>query len=299
MDIDAVRMFVLLAGKLNFTETSRLLQVSQPTLSRKMKMLEESLSVTLIHRRGGHISLTPQGETFLEEGQKLLNQIDQTIELVQREREDEAGTIRLGCLHPMAKFITDTMIVDFHTKYPDISIHFKTMIPRTISSFEEVDLMIAPFWPQDDSVVAKQLPRFRRYCYASREYLEETGMPIDLEDLENHHCVTQTNAIENQRTWIMRDHAGNRREIEVDGPMAADSADVTIDLVKKGFGIGLISPLKAANSAKNGELVRLFNGKWFIENHMYVMYKQNAHMPKRFKIFIEEFSKVYSQLTHE
>ncbi|EGR0753577.1 LysR family transcriptional regulator [Vibrio vulnificus] len=295
MDIEAVRMFVLLARKLNFTQTSLLLQVSQPTLSRKIKMLEESLSVTLIHRRGGHISLTPQGDTFLEEGQKLLNQIDQTIELVQREREDEAGTIRLGCLHPMAKFITDTMIVDFHKKYPDISIHFKTMIPRTLSSFEEVDLMIAPFWPQDDSVVAKKLPRFRRYCYASKEYLEGAGMLADLEDLENHQCITQTNSVENQRTWVLSDEAGNRREVKVNGLMAADSIDITIDLVQKGFGIGLISPHKVAES---GELVRLFNGKWFIENHMYVMYKQNTHMPKRFKLFIEEFSKIYSKYSH-
>ena len=41
MDIEAVKMFVMLASKLNFTETSRLLQISQPTLSRKIKMLEE------------------------------------------------------------------------------------------------------------------------------------------------------------------------------------------------------------------------------------------------------------------
>ncbi len=299
MDIDAVRMFVLLAGKLNFTETSRLLQVSQPTLSRKIKMLEASLSVTLIHRRGGHISLTPQGEIFLEEGQRLLNQVDKTIELVQLEREDEAGVIHLGCLHPMAKFIVDVMAVDFHKKYPDISIHFKTMIPRTLNSFEEVDLMIAPFWPQDDTVVAKKLPRFRRYCYASKEYLHETGIPIDVEDLVNHQCVTQTNALDNQRTWGLRNKLGKRKEVEVGGVMAADSSDIMIDLVKKGFGIGLISPHKAKDVNSNDQLVRLFNGQWFIENHMYVMYKQNAYMPKRFKILIEEFTKAYSELTHE
>lgn len=299
MDIEAVRMFVLLADKLNFTETSRLLLVSQPTLSRKIKMLEESLAVTLIHRRGGHISLTPQGETFLCESIKLLKQIDKTIELVQNEREDESGTIRVGCLHPMAKFITDNFIVDFHKRFPDISIHFKTMIPRTLSSFEEVDIMIAPFWPEDDSVVAKRLPRFRRYCYASPEYLKEAGTPTTIDELVNHDCVTQTNAVENQRVWVLRDEEGNRKELEVHGVMAADSIDVTIELVNKGFGIGLISPHKALDFLDSGRLIKLFDGEWFIENHMYVMYKQNAHMPKRFKIFVDEFSKTYSQLTHE
>ena len=66
MDIEAVKMFSVLAKKLNYTETAKALDVSQPTLSRKIKALEESLNVTLVHRRGSSISLTPQGETFLE-----------------------------------------------------------------------------------------------------------------------------------------------------------------------------------------------------------------------------------------
>ncbi|HAS25502.1 LysR family transcriptional regulator [Vibrio splendidus] len=294
MDIEAVKMFVLLADKLNFTETSRLLQVSQPTLSRKIKMLEESLSVTLVHRRGGHISLTPQGETFLVQAMMLLEHIDKTVELVQSEQQDESGVIRIGCLHPMAKFITDNLIVDFSKKYPHISLQFKTMIPRTLGSFEEVDIMIAPFWPDDDSVVAKKLPPNRRYCFASPKYLAEFGTPQDINELSNHHCVTQTNMVANQKFWVLQNGLGQRKEVMVSGSMAADSADITIDLIKKDFGIGLIGKYKAKEGIERGELIPLFNEEWFIEGNMYVMYKQNPHIPRRFKIFIEEFIEIYT-----
>ncbi|WP_236688432.1 LysR family transcriptional regulator [Vibrio renipiscarius] len=296
MDIEAVRMFVALAGKLNFTETSRLLQVSQPTLSRKIKMLEESLSVTLVHRRGGHISLTPQGETFLIQSESLLEHIDRTIALVQSEQQDESGIIRIGCLHPMAKFITDNFIVNFNKKYPHIAVHFKTMIPRTLNSFEEVDIMVAPFWPEDDSVVAKKLPANRRYCFASPQYLAEFGTPEDIKDLSHHHCVTQTNAVKMQKSWTLQNKQGHQEEVAVTGMMASDSTDITIELIKKGFGIGLSGRYKAAEGRSNGELVELFDGEWFTESNMYILYKQNPYIPRRFKIFIKEFTKVYTHI---
>lgn len=297
MDIEALKMFVTLAEKLNFTETARVLQTSQPTLSRKIKLLEESLSVTLVHRRGGHISLTPQGETFLTQSRLLLAQVDRTIALVKSEQQDEAGLIRVGCLHPMSKFITDNLIVDFNQKYPHISFQFKTMIPKTLNSFEEVDIMIAPFWPEEDSVVAKKLPANRRYCFASPEYLAKYGTPKSVNELSQHLCITQTNASKIQKCWTLQNKHKQQKDIAVTGIMASDSTDISIELIKKGFGIGLIGRYKAKEGCEKGELIELFKGEWFTHTHMYILYKQNPYIPRRFKLFINALTEVYTRHT--
>lgn len=296
MDIDTLKMFVLLARKLNFTETSKVLQVSQPTLSRKIKMLEESIHVTLIHRRGGHISLTPQGETFLQQAEILLAQIEKSIELVQSEKLEESGVIRIGCLHPMATFITEHFITEFHARYPLITLHFKTMIPKTLSLFEDVDIMIAPFWPEDDNIVAKPLATYRRYCYASKAYLAARGTPTDVSQLSEHWCVTQTNAIDKQTSWSLQNRAGEQIKVPVSGCMAADSVDVTIELIKKGFGIGLIGHYKAQRSDPDNQLVPIFGNDWFVDGRMYLMHKQSLHTPKRFKLFMEAFIETYNKI---
>ncbi len=296
MDIEAVRMFVALAEKLNFTETARLLQISQPTLSRKIKLLENSLAVTLIHRRGGYISLTPQGETFLTQSVLLLTQIERTLASVKSEQQDEAGLIRIGCLHPMTKFITDNLIVNFNQQYPHIHFHFKTMIPKTLNSFEDVDIMIAPFWPEEDSVVAKKLPANRRYCFASPGYLAKFGTPKTIDELSKHLCIIQTNAIKMQKYWTLQNKEKQQKDIPITGAMASDSTDISIELIKKGFGIGLIGRYKAKEGYEKGELVELFQGQWFTHTHMYILYKQNPYIPRRFKLFINALTEVYTKM---
>lgn len=295
MDIEAVKMFSVLAKKLNYTETAKALDVSQPTLSRKIKALEESLNVTLVHRRGSSISLTPQGETFLESAGQILDLIDHTVEKLHVERKGVSGLLRIGCLHPMARFLTKSFLPDFHEKYPNIHIHFHTLTPNTLSLFEDVDLMIAPFLPNDESVVCRKASRFTRCCYASPKYVQKRGEPKYVHDLELHQCITHTNTPSQERYWNLTNENGDKRQIEVTGDMTTNSIDIAINLAQEGVGIGLIPDNQVREQVRCGELIKLFNGEWFEEGTLYILYKQSIHTPKRFKVFIEEFEAFHEQ----
>ncbi len=295
MDIEAVKMFSVLAKKLNYTETAKALDVSQPTLSRKIKSLEENLNVTLVHRRGNSISLTPQGKTFFDSAGQILELIDHTVEKLHDECKGVNGVLRIGCLHPMARFLTKQFLPDFHQKYPNIHIHFHTLTPNTLSLFEDVDLMIAPFLPNDESVVCRKVSRFTRCCYASKSYIQKRGEPKYVHDLELHQCITQTNTPNAERYWRLTNEKGDKREIEVKGHMTTNSIDIATNLALAGFGIGLLPSNQAREQVRCGELVMLFNGEWFEECTLYILYKQNIHTPRRFKVFIEEFEMFYDQ----
>ncbi|GAB3531589.1 LysR family transcriptional regulator [Photobacterium alginatilyticum] len=289
MDIEAVKMFCALAKKLNYTETAKALDVSQPTLSRKIKALEESLNATLVFRRGSSISLTPQGETFLESAGQILELIEHTVEKLHIERKGICGQLRIGCLHPMARFLARHFLSDFHEKYPNIQIHFHTLTPRTLNLFEDVDLMIAPFWPNDEYVVCRKSLPFERCCYASPKYIKKYGEPKFVNDLELHQCITQTNTPYVERHWNLTNREGQSRQFEVTGDMTTNSIDIAIDLAEEGFGIGLIPVNQVREKVKTGKLIQLFNGDWSEKGNLYILYKQSIHTPKRFKIFIEEF----------
>ncbi|AJR05835.1 LysR family transcriptional regulator [Photobacterium gaetbulicola] len=295
MDIEAVKMFALLAKKLNYTETAKALDVSQPTLSRKIKALEQDLNVTLVHRRGNNISLTPQGEAFLESATKILDLIDHTVEQLHVERKGISGQLRIGCLHPMARFLTKFFLPSFHEKHPNIHIHFHTLTPCTLTLFEDVDLMIAPFWLSDESVVCRKVSTFVRCCYASPAYLKKQGVPQFVHDLELHQCITQTNTPNVERYWNLQNRDGNKRQVEVSGDMTTNSIDIAINLALGGFGIGLIPANQVREYVESGELVRLFDGNWFEQGELFILYKQSLHTPQRYKVFIEEFEAFHYQ----
>lgn len=293
MDIEAVKMFALLAKKLNYTETARILDISQPTLSRKIRALEQSLNVTLLHRRGNSISLTPQGDAFLSSSIQILDLIEHTVEQLHVEKKGVTGQLTVGSLHPMARFLTRHFLPSFHKNHPNIHIHFHTLTPRTLHLFEDVDLMIAPFWPQDDSVVSRTISHFSRYCYASPDYLKKHGTPRYVNDLEHHQCITQTNTPHVEKHWNLVNEQGENHQVEVTGDMTTNSIDIAINLALGGFGVGLVPANQVRQYIESGELIRLFNGEWFENGTLYVMYKQSVHTPQRYKVFIEELKKFH------
>lgn len=65
MDIDVLHEFVELAKKLNFTETARVLNMSQPTLSKHINQLEKELKLPLFDRSSANLRLTRAGADLL------------------------------------------------------------------------------------------------------------------------------------------------------------------------------------------------------------------------------------------
>ena len=72
MDFRQLRYFIAVAEEKNFSRAAKRLHVSQPPLSTHVKSLESELGVTLFHRIGGRLRLTPEGEQLLGSSRRLL-----------------------------------------------------------------------------------------------------------------------------------------------------------------------------------------------------------------------------------
>lgn len=94
LDMGHVKSFVAVASELNFSRAARRLNMTQPPLSRQIRLLEQHLDVTLFERNSRRVTLTPAGLTFLTEAQKLLAQGDAAITATRRAARGRAGSIR-------------------------------------------------------------------------------------------------------------------------------------------------------------------------------------------------------------
>ena len=65
MDIQHLKYFVEVAKQKNFTKASQILLVSQPSISKMIKSLEDELKVTLLDRSERKIELRMQGLSFM------------------------------------------------------------------------------------------------------------------------------------------------------------------------------------------------------------------------------------------
>lgn len=79
MELRVIHYFLAVVQEKTISGAAKQLHVSQPTLSKQLKELEEELGVTLFIRGNRQIQLTPEGEYLAKQGQDILSLANKTV----------------------------------------------------------------------------------------------------------------------------------------------------------------------------------------------------------------------------
>jgi DNA-binding transcriptional LysR family regulator len=125
MDLRVLEYFLVVAREQNITKAAALLHITQPTLSRQLKQLEEELEINLFTRSNHHIVLTDEGRLFMRratEMNQLLAQskaeLKQTPELV---GEIQVGAVELQSMSELAEWLQA-----FQRIHPKVTFNIRT-----------------------------------------------------------------------------------------------------------------------------------------------------------------------------
>ncbi|WP_423802596.1 LysR family transcriptional regulator [Neobacillus sp. SAB-20_R2A] len=123
MDIRHLTYFIEVAKYKSFTRASKSLHLSQSTLSKVVKSLEEELNVELIDRSAKKIELTDAGEIVLTEGQMIMESLNDLSFHLYDLLNLKKGKIKIG-IPPIIGFLFFPKIIKgFNNLYPDIKIN--------------------------------------------------------------------------------------------------------------------------------------------------------------------------------
>lgn len=124
MELRVLRYFLEVAREGNVTHAAQRLHVSQPTLSRQMKELEDELGKKLFTRSNYSIKLTEEGMLLRKRAEDILEMADKTLAEFKSLDEINGGDIHIGCAESngIAHFIR--IIKSMQEKYPRIRYHF-------------------------------------------------------------------------------------------------------------------------------------------------------------------------------
>lgn len=122
LELHELHVFLVAAETENFSETGRILQISQPAVSGHIHSLEQRLNTLLFDRTGRNIKLNEVGEALVPVVRNLLKEAQQIEEFVARQRGTVMGQLIMGCSTAAGKYILPKMIARFIDKYPDVRI---------------------------------------------------------------------------------------------------------------------------------------------------------------------------------
>lgn len=106
----------------NITKAAESLYITQPTLSIYIKNMEKRLEIKLFMRDGNKIDLTYEGETFVENGIKILQQRDNLLNKLSESVASKKGRLKLSIPILRGSYLIPLILPVFHKKYPNVDI---------------------------------------------------------------------------------------------------------------------------------------------------------------------------------
>lgn len=182
MEIRVLRYFLEIARAGNMSRAAEAFHVSQPTLSKQMKDLEQELGKKLFRRGSTSLSLTDEGMLLRKRAEDILDMVDKTADEFRALNDISGGEVHIGCAESyQIKYLAQTIQV-FKKKYPLFRYHLTS--GNTEQVVERLDRGLIDF-----AVIAEP-PNLSKYNYLEVPGVDLWGLVMKKDDaLAQKKCI--------------------------------------------------------------------------------------------------------------
>ncbi|MBD1552326.1 LysR family transcriptional regulator [Pseudomonas typographi] len=122
MELRQLECFVLVAEELHFGRAAERLHMTQPPLSRQIRLLEQQLRVELFIRANNRVQLTAAGTALLADARDMLERVQRTRQRILRVSQGQVGQVRLGFTAGGANHLMPEMLAKAARELPELTI---------------------------------------------------------------------------------------------------------------------------------------------------------------------------------
>lgn len=286
MELRVLKYFVETARQESITRAANTLHISQPTLSRQLKDLEDELGVRLFNRTNYAIRLTEEGIRFRLRAEDIIAMADSTLNEFTGKDQTIAGDIRIGSAEAEAMRLCGQTMKELSGTYPDI--HFHLYSGDTEMLKEKLDSGFLDF------LLIAEEPDLTRYQSISLPLTDQWGLimkdtdelaakkSIRKEDLINLPLIVSRQALHQDLTNLFGSDA-HRLKIAADYDLAHNASL----LVQEGFGYLLAFDHIADLSEETHLVFRPVSPSLFTRSHL--IYRKYQIFSPAAEVFLETF----------
>jgi len=283
-------IFAAVATQGSFSKAAVVLGIPKSSVSHKVAQLEKTLGMTLLFRSTRHISLTEEGQLYLEKCREMINAAEAADRIMKGLREEPQGKLRISCpIGIVYGPLTDT-IAEYKTRYPKVNIEVLATNERLDILRQGFDFALR-FGPLPDSnLIAKPLAVSKPILVASPEYLTKHGTPRKPQDLINHTCLTW----DRSNVWLLSSPKESV-SVSVNQDVAVNDLTIAKHLAVKNVGICALVDIFLDDELEKGELIPVLPDYHVGEVTLYIVYHQrdmkNANVSRFLEIATAKFAR--------
>ncbi len=122
MELRQLKCFIKVAEELHFGRAAAALHLSQPALSKQIQALENSLEVQLLERTKHWVRLTTAGQTFLETARRIMQEMEEGIQVTRQVAEGAIGKLRIGFTEATLFSLAPDIVKTYRERYPQVEL---------------------------------------------------------------------------------------------------------------------------------------------------------------------------------
>jgi DNA-binding transcriptional LysR family regulator len=258
-DLEAWAIFAKVAELGSFSGAAAELGLSDATVSKSVRRLEERIGDRLIHRTSRRFALTETGRVLSVRAAQLLAEGEAVEAEARATSATPRGRVRLAAPMSFGLRHVAPALPAFLAAYPEVSVDLQLDDRMTdlVAGGVDVALRIADL--PDSSLVARRLCAVRRWVVGAPAYFAKHGTPRRPRDLRDHACLGYSYQITGE-TWHFTGAGGVEESALIKGPLSATNADALGFAVEAGMGIALQPDFIAWEAIEAGRLVTVLDG---------------------------------------
>lgn len=286
-----IESFVSVATRGSLSAAAREAGVTPAVIGRRLDALEARLGVKLLLRTTRRITLTFEGSAFLEDCQRILNDLANAEASVSLGGIKPSGHLRLTAPAGFGRRHVAPVVMRFLQDNSEVSCTLE-LSDRMVDLLNEgFDCAIRIGELPDSSLVSVRLAENRRVVVASRDYLARHGIPQRPQDLLGHNCL----CLAQQRGWQFTGEDGAPLLLRVAGNLECNDGAVLRDWTLAGLGLAWRSLWEVGEDLRSGRLVQVLE-KWAAAPlGIYAVYPQRRHLALRVRLLLDYFRDTYAR----
>jgi len=287
MDVRDLQIFLSVAKHLNFTRASEEVNLSQPSVSVRMRQLERDVGSKLFEQLGKKIALTEAGKLLVPYAGKVISAVDDARNAMDELQGLERGSLRIGASTTPGMYLVPRTIAQFKKRYPKIDVHLAVKDTRQIEegvlrnefdfgfvgghlAGDEVDVLP---WITDEIILI--VPLYHRLA---------RKRSVTTRDLSSEKFIFREQGSATRA--ILSEHL-RRTGIELDAVMEIANPESVKKAVQSGLGIAFISAFAAESELKAKTLVAVRVRRLNIKRELKIVYRKDKHLSPAARAFLD------------
>ncbi len=236
--LECLETFVHVLESGSFSAAAKRLGTTQPTVSKRIAMLEDAFGATLFLRSTRRLAPTEEAGRIYPRARDILETYDIVRASARNVVPVPTGTLVVSVPSSLGRHLLMPLAAEYMRLHPEVSLDIR-LSERQVNLVEEgVELALRIGELNDSSLRLRALGRVRRFAVASPDYLHHRPSPRDPGELAEHICIGYSR-FGAPTKWVFEGEHG-RHVVNVECIIKLDDADTLQAAVLEGMGVGIL-----------------------------------------------------------